>query len=56
MLDAASPGRLREVAQYKRASAHGGIAYDGSYIYLADGRQGLVVFEYPSGLWRKKET
>lgn len=39
-------GRAREAAQYERASAHDGIAYDGSYLYVADGRQGLVVLEF----------
>jgi hypothetical protein len=52
VLDVEDPARPREVAQYKRASAHGGIDYvadvvgNAAYIYLADGRQGLLIFEY----------
>ena len=46
VLDIENPDRPHKVAQYKNASAHGGIAYDGQFIYLADGRKGLLVFEF----------
>ena len=46
VLDAGILERPVEVAQYKRASAHDGIAYDGQYVYLADGRRGLTVFKF----------
>ena len=46
ILDIDDPEIPREVAQFKRASAHGGIAYDGQFIYLADGHRGLVVFQF----------
>jgi len=46
VLDIDDPNTIRKVGQYKSASAHGGIAYDSQFIYLADGRRGLLVFEF----------
>ena len=52
VLDVEDPAHPREVAQYLRASAHGGIdcdadaAGDDALIYLADGRQGLLILEF----------